>query len=100
VGRERASRHGCSIENRSRRGSNRLAIRQSAVGPIPLDAEELRIHERIEDGLADGRIDTAQPLRLLNGQAQAGHLEKLAAQPLKGSLHGRRTNSRTPSTMC
>lgn len=45
------------------------------------------VHERIEHGVARGRIETPEALRLLRRQPQPRHLKKLAANPSNDVLN-------------
>ena len=61
-----------------------------AVNTIGSAAEELRVHQRIENFLTHWRWKAAQAPHLFRAQVQARHLEKFRADPFQLRLvrHG------------
>ena len=54
------------------------AVGEPRIRSVWFDAQKPRVNEHVEHLLTQRPVDTAEPLRLLAGQAQARHFQKLA----------------------
>ena len=89
---------GLGLTSRSRLGNSQeasevLPHRSAPIGPVGFSAEKFRVHERVEDVLAQLALDSTEALDLFGLETEARHFEILGANAfqyllIRGSVHG------------